>query len=513
MASEATPSDQKQSYTLIYAAFIAGLCSIIYELLIATTASYFLGDSVKYFSLTIGIYMAAMGVGSFLSQYIEGSLLKRFIIAELLLGFLGGISIPLLYFAYAFSNSFIYLYITLTVAIGFLIGLEIPFLTRLMERYNPLKFNIANILSFDYLGALIATTAFPFLLLPVLGVYQTSLLFGLVNMSIGFAVLLVFSDQLPSVARRLKKVTLLFTTLLLAMMLFSGLALTEWDRQLYSDRVIHSQQTPYQKIVMTKHKEDIRLFIDGNLQFSSIDEHRYHESLVHVPLALYPKPVERVLLLGAGDGLAVRELLKHDTIKEIVLVDLDPAIIELARSNPYLKTLNQSSLTSSKVNTVQGDAFTYLKENVAPFDFIISDLPDPNNNALERLYTQQFYRLIEKNLAKDGLFITQATSPYFATEAFWSIVETIKSAPFRHVAPFHTDIPTFGNWGFVIASHLPLSLENRTMEIETRFLNKEILPALFIFGKDIQPTSPRVNRLDRPTLLDSYLKGWKSYSR
>ena len=152
-------------------------------------------------------------------------------------------------------------------------------------------------------------------------------------MSIGFAVLLVFSDQLPSVARRLKRVTLLFTALLLAMMLFSGLALTEWDRRLYSDRVIYSQQTPYQKIVMTKHKEDIRLFIDGNLQFSSIDEHRYHESLVHVPLVLYPKPVERVLL-GAGDGLAVRELLKHDTIKEIVLVDLDLPLLSLHARTP-----------------------------------------------------------------------------------------------------------------------------------------------------------------------------------
>jgi len=508
-------SSQKQSLTLIYAAFMAGLCSIIYELLIATTTSYFLGDSVKYFSLTIGLYMAAMGVGSYLSQFFQTSLLHTFIIAELCLGFLGGMSIPLLYFSYAYTELYLVLYVMLTVAIGLLIGFEIPFLTRLMENYNTLKINIANILSFDYLGALIATTAFPFILLPLLGVYQTSIIFGLINLSLGLVVLKVFSDQLGGAIRGIKSLIYLMLSILLMMLIFSKQSLNRWDQRLYQDRIVYSHQTPYQKLVMTKYKEDVRFFIDGNLQFSSIDEHRYHESLVQVPLSLYPKPINRVLLLGAGDGLAARELLKHDAIQEIVLVDLDPEMVRLAKTNPYFTKLNHASLMSNKVKAHATDAMNFLVNNVVPFDFIICDLPDPNNNVLERLYSQQFYRLVMKNLSKQGFFITQATSPYFAKDTFWSIVETIKSVSFEGgVYPFHTEVPTFGNWGFVIGSRLPLSIEKASVGVETKFLDEKILPTLFVFEKDIQPQQPvTVNRLDQPNLLGTYTSSWKHYAR
>ncbi|MDX8384040.1 MAG: spermidine synthase, partial [Ghiorsea sp.] len=247
MSTESLPQPssirKKHTLTLIYAAFIAGLCSIIYELLIATTVSYFLGDSVKYFSLTIGIYMAAMGLGSYVSKYMVTDLLRKFIIAELLLGVMGGLSIPLLYFAYTWGDAFIPCYVIFTVIIGFLIGLEIPFLTRLMEDYHQLKFNIANVLSVDYLGALIATVSFPFVLLPFVGVYQSSLLFGLVNMSIGFVVLAVFAKEMKKGAALLRFTTLLLTCFMLLMIIFSSAFLKHWDNQLYEDRVIYSEQT------------------------------------------------------------------------------------------------------------------------------------------------------------------------------------------------------------------------------------------------------------------------------
>lgn len=508
-----TSQAETRSVTLIYAAFIAGLCSIIYELLIATTASYFLGDSVKYFSLTIGIYMAAMGAGSFVSKYIDDRLLVRFIVAELLLGLFGGISIPALYFAYAYSDAFIPCYVLFTVIIGFLIGLEIPFLTRLMEDYNKLKFNIANILSFDYLGALIATVSFPFLLLPFFGVYQSSLIFGLVNMSIGFVVLWVFAKNIGSKAKALKTATILLTVILGGMIAFSGWALKHWDSHLYEDRVIYSEQSRYQKIVLTKHKDDIRLFLDGNLQFSSIDEHRYHESLIHVPLAVHNKPVKRVLLLGAGDGLAVRELLKYPSIQDIILVDLDQKIIRLATEETHVKALNKNSLASDKVRIIVSDAFTYLNQNEILFDFIISDLPDPNNDALARLYSKQFYQLLRRNLSEDGVFVTQATSPYFATDAFWSIAKTIKAAKFAHVQPYHTQVPSFGDWGFVMASSVAKDIHNPDISVETKFLNNKNISSLFVFPKDILSKNIEVNYLDKPVLLHYYLKGWKHYAR
>ena len=505
---------KKHSITLIYAAFIAGLCSIIYELLIATTASYFLGDSVKYFSLTIGIYMASMGVGSFISKYIsEDNLLKKFVIAELLLGFFGGTSIPLLYFAYSVEHIFFPVYVILTMIIGFIIGLEIPFLTRLMENYNQLKFNIANILSFDYLGALIATISFPFLLLPIFGVYQSSLIFGLINMSIGFVVLWVFKKEIGSKVNKLKFITVILTSLIMAMIIFSSVTLHHWDNSLYEDRIIYSKQSRYQKIILTKHKNDIRLFLDGNLQFSSIDEYRYHESLIHVPLSLHKKPVKRVLLIGAGDGMAVRELLKYPHIKEIILVDLDEEIINLSKENNYLTSINNNSLKSDKVKVVIQDAFTYLSNNERLFDFIISDLPDPNNNSLARLYSKQFYQLIRNNLSEDGLFVTQATSPYFATKAFWSINKTINAAGFDNILPYHTSIASFGDWGFVIASSNKYSIENASVTASTKFLDDNNLEKLFIFEKDILDNNIEVNNIDRPVILDYYLNGWRSYNR
>lgn len=509
---EHDPRAKAHAATLIYSAFIAGLCSIIYELLIATTVSYFLGDSVTYFSLTIGIYMAAMGVGSFASKYIDHGLLKKFIAIELMLGLIGGISIPALYIAYSVGELFIPCYILFTVLIGFFIGLEIPFLTRLMENYNRLQFNIANVLSFDYLGALIATVSFPFILLPFFGVYQSSLIFGLVNMSIGFVILWVFSDDIGKGRKPLLAASILLTAIIAGMLIFSASALKHWDNSLYADRIIHSEQTRYQKIVLTKDRDDIRLFLNGNLQFSSVDEHRYHEALIHVPLSMQSTPVRRVLLLGAGDGMAVRELLKYPSIQEITLVDLDEKMILLARENRHLSRINQHSLDSSRVNIVIADAFTYLKENRQQYDFIICDLPDPNNISLARLYSKHFYSLMRRNLSADGIFVTQATSPYFATEAFWCINKTVQAA-FSHVYPYHAHIPSFGDWGFVLAAKQEKKTQSATLRVKTEFFDLNMVNSLFTFEKDIRPVNVAVNKLDQPILLKYYLKGWEYYAR
>ncbi|HEV7321413.1 MAG TPA: polyamine aminopropyltransferase [Ensifer sp.] len=501
----------RQSLTLVFCAFISGLCSIIYELLIATTASYFLGDSVKFFSLTIGIYMASMGVGTYLSKYIEKDILVRFVQIELALAFLGGVSIPVLYFSYAWTSFFIHFYLFFTVVIGVLIGLEIPFLTRLMERYSQLKVNIANILSFDYFGALIATISFPFFLLPFFGVYQSSLLFGFANMSIGFAILKVFADEIGERSRPLMRLTLILTALLVALIALSHTFLDRWDQSLYEDRIIYSEQSRYQRIVATRDRDDLRLYLDGNLQFSSIDEYRYHEALVHIPLSLSPRPATRVLLLGAGDGLAARELLKYPGIKEIVLVDLDPAMIQLASTNPQILALNGGALQSEKVKVVLADAFGFLQDNRQPFDYIVADLPDPNNSGLARLYSKQFYRLVRNNLVPGGLFVTQATSPYFAPKAFASIARTVEAAGFGNLYPYHANVPSFGDWGFVLASDTPLDTSRVALGVSTRYLDQANVAKHFLFEKDIVASGVEINTLDRPVLLDYYLAGWRNY--
>jgi spermidine synthase len=499
----------RQKQVLIGSVLIAGLCSIIYELLISTTASYFLGDSVRQFSLTIGIYMAAMGLGSWLSRWIKGDLLAAFIGVELVLGVVGGLCVPFMYLAYAYTDLIQPVMVLLIVLVGTLTGLEVPLLTRILEHQDALARNLSNVLSLDYLGALLATLAFPFLVVPFMGVFQSSLVFGLLNIALGLLNLWYFSPQLNISRKRVLGWSgFTVTAFLMVMLVFSKGLLDHWSSSLYSDRVVHRQQTPYQTIVLTQYKDDLRLFLNGNLQFSSVDEYRYHESLVHTPMSQHPHPT-RVLLLGAGDGLAVRELLKYPAVEEIVLVDLDPSVVELAANDARLLALNKGSLHNDRVTIVSRDAMVYLDGNRELFDVIIADLPDPNNVSIARLYSREFYRLVRHNLSPDGIFTTQATSPYFATKAFWSIVSSLDAAGFEAVTPYHVLVPSFGDWGFVYASAQDRALMPRPIDVATRYLDKSVVEEALTFEKDLQSAKDiQVSSLDHPVVHEYYLDGW-----
>ena len=170
-------------------------------------------------------------------------------------------------------------------------------------------------------------------------------------------------------------------------------------------------------------------------------------------------------------------------------------------------------MVSDRVTINITDAFSYLDDNKQLFDFIIGDLPDPNNNALARLYSKQFYQLIRSNLAEDGVFVTQATSPYFATDAFWSINRTVQAAGFNFVQPYHAQVPSFGEWGFVMASSIQKDVSQPEISVDTRFLDESSFANLFVFEKDIRSDNVEVNELDQPILLSYYLKGWKYYAR
>jgi len=511
--ADAAQDGHRETSVLIIAVFVAGLCSIIYQLLISTTSSYFLGDSVKQFSLTMGLYMASMGAGAWLSRYIRNQLIRNFIYLEIALGFLGGACVPLLYFCYAAApDAYIYVMIALSLSIGLLIGFEIPLLTRILEHHYSLKFNISNVLSIDYLGALIATLLFPFLLLPLFGTFRSSLIIGLINLGLGFLILAFFGRK--ECGRQSMALTALntITAVTLALLLIFAHSLTGlWSQSLYTDQIILDQQTRYQKLVLTRYADDIRLFLNGNLQFSSRDEYRYHESLVHPPMA-FARAHERVLVLGGGDGLALRELLKYDDLGTITLVDLDPAVTELARANPLIRSLNEGALDHEKVEVLNQDAMQFLLQTApGTYDVILADLPDPNNVSLARLYSREFFNLVASRLKPAGVFVTQSTSPYFARQAFWTIHETLQSSDFDTVVPYHVNVPSFGIWGFNLATrsqgqlaHLP------RLSVATRYLDEAIFSQLFIFPPDLRPPdeAPAVSTLDDPKLMHAYLKGW-----
>lgn len=505
----------EKSATII-AVFIAGLCSIIYELLISTTTSYFLGDSVKQFSITIGVYMAAMGVGSYLSKFLDQKILSKFVMVELLLGTIGGISVPILYYFFEHLDRFDYQMLTIALIslIGILTGLEIPLLARIMKKYYPLKVNLANVLSLDYLGALLATLFFPFLLLPFLGIFRSSVLFGVVNISLGLFILWFFSQHLSQKAKtRMQWIATTVMIIFLGLIVFTRPLLDRWNDDAFTHRIIFSKQTPYQHLAVTKNKEDIRLYINRIIQFSSLDEYRYHESLALVPLNVTPRP-EQVLVLGGGEGLLVREILKHPEVEQITIVDLDEEVFKLGKEHPAITKLNEGALAHPKVKLVTEDAFNFLDESQQFYDLIIADLPDPSNEAIARLYSTYFFKTVSNRLSNYGVFATQASGAFHTNDAFWCIVNTLKTSGFDHVYPYHAYVPSFGDWGFAIAANRPLGVENFKLELPTKFLNKEKVAKMFFFEKDLEAKQYfEPNKLDRPTLLEYYLKDWEVWSK
>ncbi len=507
---------KREKLILVASIFIVGLCSIIYELLISTTSSYFLGNSIKQFSIIIGVYMAAMGLGAYLSRLIKKDLLYKFIQVEILLGVIGGISVPFLYFTFSQVDysSFNWIVILVIGVIGTLTGLEIPLLTGVMEKLYPSDKNLSNVLSLDYLGALAATLIFPFFLLPWVGVFLSSLIFGFVNVGVGFMNLWVFKDKIDSGKRKVLWGTMAVVTLLFIASLFlSEKMLNHWHDDLYRDRIVYQQTTPYQTLVVTKGKEDVRLYIDRVIQFSSVDEYRYHESLVHLPMSLSPYK-KRVLILGGGEALAAREVLEHNEVEEVYIVDIDPAMFELSKTNPYIKSLNGDCLSNPKVKTIAQDAMVFLMENEDLFDVIISDLPDPTNDNIARLYSQEFYTLAKMRLSPNGVLVTQATSPFHTTSTFWCIDSTLKSAGFNHTYPYHAYVPSFGEWGFILASNNELDYQSISFKgLKTKYLEEDKIEKLFSFEKDVIIDNIPHNTLDNPILLEYYLKDWERWSR
>ncbi len=476
-------------------------CSMVYELIISAVSSYLVGDSTLQYSVTIGLYMFALGIGSFLSKFVRQNLWSWFVNVEIAIGIVGGTSALSLFLANLYLESYALVMYVEILAIGTLAGLEIPLLTRIIEsEQKELRITLSSIFSFDYIGGLIGSIAFPMLLLPHLGYFATAFLAGTCNLLCALLIILHYNKKIPHrIAYRTIAICLL--ACMTAGMLSAENVGRLIEGGLYRDDVILIEQTAYQKIVVTKHKDDMRLYIDGNCQFSSSDEYRYHEGLVHIPMAYAPAH-DHVLILGGGDGLAVRELLKYDDVQDITLIDLDPGMTELCSTDKQIVALNEGSLLSDKLTILNMDAYQYLTDCPDVYDVIIVDLPDPNNEALAKLYTNVFYRMCANHLTADGILNVQSTSPYYAPKAFWCIEKTIDSEGLN-VKPFHLQVPAFGDWGFNMASKSELKLHH-DLPADTRFLTPESVEAVFAFGKDEQDQSIRINSLTKPVLIQYY---------
>ncbi len=507
-----TPDDRSRvplHAALFTTVLLIAACGLVYELVAGALASYLLGDSVTQFSTIIGAYLFAMGVGSWLSRFIVRGLATRFVQIQLMVAVVGGFSSTALFLAFAYTDGFrLLLYVTVFV-IGTLVGLEIPLLMRLLKDHFDFRDVVAHVLTFDYLGALAASLLFPLLMLPWLGLARTALFFGLVNGAVALWSCHLFRERLG--APRLLQATSVAVLAALGVGMVQAERLTRLaESSLYADQVVFTRDSSYQRIVLTAWDDDLRLFLDGHLQFSSRDEYRYHEALVHPGLSTLDGPA-RVLIMGGGDGMAVREALRYPNV-EVTLVELDPAMTTLFADHTVLAPLNAGALRSDRVRIVHQDAFVWLAETDEVFDFIVADFPDPSSYSVGKLFTSAFYRLVSAHLAPDGLLAVQATSPMFAPRAYWSIEATLRDAGYD-TWPYHAYVPSFGEWGFVLAGRRPYDPRDGTLPEGLRFLTPSLVPQLFDFPLDMQPVAAEVNRLDDPVLVRYYEQDWRRIQR
>jgi len=496
-------------YALLFSVFVISSCGLVYELIAGTLASYLLGDSVMYFSTIIGTYLFAMGAGSYLSRFIGRGLVARFIRIELMVGLTGGSSAAALFLVFAYLESFRLILYAQVVVVGILVGLEIPLLLRILKDKLQFKDLVSQVLTFDYLGALAVSLLFPLFLAPKLGLVRTCFLFGILNVLVAGWTTVLFRDQVARLSS-LRAQCAAVLVLLLAGFAYGERLTTFAEESLYTDDIIFAKSTPYQRIVLTRWKDDIRLFLNSHLQFSSKDEYRYHEALVHPAMQSLESP-ERVLILGGGDGLALREVLKYESVQSVTLVDLDPAMTSLFSSNELLRHLNADSLRSPKLRIVNADAFVWLGENNDAFDFAVVDFPDPTSYALGKLYTTALYKLLARHLNETGVAAIQATSPMYARQSYWCIVKTVESVGL-HAAPYHAYVPSFGEWGYVIASKASYVLPAVSMA-GLKFVNSELLPGFFQFPADMNRVDSEVNRLNNQVLVRYYESEWHEVSQ
>jgi spermidine synthase len=510
--SSSIPKPQPVELALLASVFVIAACGLVYELAAGALASYLLGDSVLQFSTVIGSYLFAMGIGSWASRYIERQLPAHFLRIELLVALVGGCLPMALFLAHAYMPGGLrWCLYGLVLAVGTLVGLEIPLVMRILKRNVALKELVSQVLTFDYLGALAVSLAFPLWLVPQLGLIRTGLLFGLLNAVVAFWALWIFRHELPRwrVHAGTCAAVLLF---LLSAYAGADRITTLAEDKFYQDRIVYAETTPYQRIVVTHGPPGHRLFLNGNLQFSERDEYRYHEALVHPVMSAYAAQggaPRKVAVLGGGDGMAVREILKYPGVESITLVELDPAMTRLFAQEPALVQLNGGALRSPKLKIVNTDAFQWLQQSSETFDVIVVDFPDPTNFSIGKLYTQTFYTLLEQHLAVSGYAVIQTTSPLIARQSFWTVVQTVEAAGLR-TAPYHAHVPSFGEWGFVIASRRPYRLPSDAAALPEglRFVNLQTLPLMLNFPPDMARVPTEVNRLSNQVLVQTYEQEW-----
>jgi spermidine synthase len=515
VTNSSAPLSRTTDYLLLGATFFIAVSGLVYELIAGAASSYLLGDSVYHFSLVIGLFMTAMGIGAYLSRFV-GSPERGFVISQIILGLIGGFSAPILFAAFALLENYSAFLYLICLSVGVLIGVEIPLIIRILEGRDALKVTISNVLTADYIGALAAALLFPLILVPHLGLMGASLLFGGLNLVVAAMAAWLFRAHL-----RWPVYLCLIGALIAVAVGFmrSEQMLTTMERNLYANEIVLAKQSAYQRIVVTRDGGRTQLFLNGSIQFDSLDEYRYHESLVHPVMVRAPR-LENVIIFGGGDGMAAREVLRYAEVKEITLVDLDPEVTSLFRDDAQLAALNNRALSDPRVTIVNADAWEYIKGGAGRYDVAILDLPDPKDLAVSKLYSRAFYADLVNVLGAGGLLVTQATSPVYARRAYWTIAATLEATEDRYAEnatlqtlPYHAYVPSFGEWGFIMAGGRLAQEPIRDLPDGLTYFAEGEPDGLFSFPPDMARETLDPNTLFDHPLPRLYQEGWSRWYR
>ncbi|MFC0847457.1 MULTISPECIES: polyamine aminopropyltransferase [Streptomyces] len=472
------PRRSTARFIVLGTVFICAACGLVYELELVALASYLIGDSVTQASVVLSVMVFAMGIGSLLAKRLRLHAAVGFGLIEAALALVGGCSAMVLYATFAWLGGARYALVAFSLAIGVLIGAEIPLLMTLIQRVSRQDpgGTVADLFAADYVGALVGGLAFPFLLLPLLGQLTGALLTGAVNAVAGGALVLwLFRRDLTPRARWwLFAANVLVLAVLATTTALVGAFEQAARRAVYGGQVRVAVQTGVQEIVLTGSRTGhgpggpLDLFLDGRLRVSGRDEHRYHSALVGP--AMESGPHGRVLILGGGDGLAAREALRNPGVRSVTLVELDAGVVDLARHDPALSALNGHAYDDRRVRPVVADAFGWLRgpgRSAGPFDVVVSDLPDPGITPSTKLYSEEFFGLAARVLAPGGRIVVHAGPVATREHTYWTVESTVRAAglwtvPYRATgrltgftagpdrASDATKAPH--DWGFVLAS-------------------------------------------------------------
>lgn len=483
--------------------FMTGLSGIVSEYTLATLGSYLLGNQIVQWTLIISFMMFAMGIGSYYSGKIkEEKVFSSLIFCELGISLISATCAIFAYGASAYTDPTLIIYLT-SISLGFLIGMEIPLATRINNNFQELKDNVGSMFAYDYIGSLIGGLVFAFLALPYFGLTYTPIILGFVNLFVALMVTIVAQDK--SMKKKFFRIEAVAFVFMVLVSFYVKPIILFGEQKNYKDKIVFEERTKFQKIVITERKGNYWLYLNGSEQFSSYDEQKYHETLIHPVMKLAHKK-ERVLVLGGGDGLAVRELLKYDSLKEIHLVDLDPRMTELASTHPILTKLNGNSLTHKKVTVFNMDAFSFIKKVNKFYDAIIVDLPDPKSVDLARLYSKQFYMSLNNILNQGGALITQASSSFFSQKTFISVLKSMRAGGIASI-PIKNHIPTFGEWGWVLgwkgadSKKIKKKLTSSSWDKNLKHINKEAIYGMISFDKQFYKEYDKVEVNDNHDLV------------